>query len=90
MGHLVTKQITNAVLAEKIDQLTDLVRTHVTADEKHFVAIGDFINGNGSVGAKTRIDRLEQAEKSRTFHVRTIWAALVSTIVGVAVNWVWY
>lgn len=83
------KQITNAVLADKLDNLTELVKSHIVSDEKHFESLNMFINGNGAPGAKTRIDRLEQVEQGRTWNFRMLWTALVGTALTVALNWVW-
>jgi hypothetical protein len=84
------KQITNAVLAEKIDHLTNIVQVHITKDEKRDAEMHVTIDGsNGTPGFKTRIDRLEQVESARKWHFRTSWAALLvfgSTVVS---EWVW-
>lgn len=72
------KQITNAVLADKIDVLAGEV--------KH---ISEMLNGNGQPGLKVRIDRLEQTEGNRKWGLRTIWAAVVSLVLAVAAEWVW-
>lgn len=38
------------------------------------------INGNGKDGLKSEVDRLNQIEKSRRWHIRMIWAALMGSI----------
>ena len=46
-----------------------------------------FIDGNGKPerGAVVRLDRLEQTEKSRLFHIRMLWTATA----GVAARALW-
>jgi len=44
----------------------------------------DVIQGkNNSPGLKTKIDRLEQSEKKRAWHFRTIWGAMVGVVMKV-------
>jgi hypothetical protein len=94
------KQITNAVLAEKIDNLAllqnltqNMMREHISSDDRHFMELGIFINGNGTPGAKTRLDRLEQIENHRNFHLKALWTAITTTAVGLILtfvaNWIW-
>jgi hypothetical protein len=68
--------ITNEVLAEKLDNLADVVKK-----------IDETINGNGNPGMKVRLDRLEQIEDGRRWNLRTIWGALVAILVGWAFKW---
>jgi hypothetical protein len=82
-------KITNAVLADKIDNLAALVQRHIESDDKHFEQLHGFVDGNGNLGAKTRLDRLEQTERYRVFHVRALWTAFVSAMMAVVANWVW-
>lgn len=44
--------------------------------EKH----EEIFHGNGKVGILTRIDRVEQIESQRSWHIRAIWTALISVI----------
>ena len=39
---------------------------------------------NGSVGIEMRLDRIEQSEEGRKWHVRTIWVALMALMAWVA------
>ena len=79
-------KVTNGVLAAKLDYLTELVQAHVESDERHFISLNSFIDGNGNLGAKTRIDRLEQLEDSRKWHVRSLWTAICAGFIGVIVK----
>ena len=72
------KRITNEVLAVKLDIITEVVNELKLT-----------LNGNGSLGLKTRVDRLEQTERSRLWSLRTLWASLISVILTVCANWVW-
>ena len=76
------KPITNAVLAEKIDNLIRLLTSHILADETSFHTITEFIDGNGKPGLKTRIDRVEQLEIDRRWQWKTVWGGLIATALG--------
>lgn len=41
-----------------------------------------FINGNGQLGVKVRIDRLEQTEQGRVW----AWRMLVTTVIGLVLK----
>jgi hypothetical protein len=73
-------QITNEVLATKIDYLTDLVSKHIDRDDERFDKLFGTLDGNGQPGLKTRLDRLEQAEASRKEYKGTITASVVGSI----------
>ena len=72
-------RVTNEALAVKLDA--------VAADVSE---IKTTLNGNGAPGLKTRIDRLEQAAKSREWSLKMIWTALVGTALTVCANWIWH
>jgi len=38
------------------------------------------IFGNGEPGFKTRLDRIEQSESNRTWHIRAVWAAILTML----------
>ena len=44
--------------------------------EKH----EEVIFGNGGVGLKTQVDRLEQTEQSRTWHLRALWVTILGML----------
>ncbi len=77
------RQITNEVLATKIDYLTDLVGKHIDRDDERFDKLFSSLNGNGQAGIITRIDRLEQVESTRKWTIR----ALVMTVLGGAASY---
>ena len=72
------KRITNEVLAIKLDIITEVVNELKLT-----------LNGNGSLGLKTRVDRLEQTDGSRKWHFRAAWAAILSMALGLVSNWAW-
>ena len=41
------------------------------------------LEGNGKPGLIKEVDRLTQLEEGRKWHIRTIWAALIASIIGV-------
>ena len=73
-------KVTLQTLDQKLDFLLESMRDHIRADETHFQKIGDVIDGNGTPGMKTRMDRIEQVEASRKWHIRTLWAAIVTGV----------
>ena len=71
-----TKRVTLGVLNEKLDHLTQLVQRHVESDERKFLDLHNLLEGPGDQpGIKGRLDRLEVAETSRTWHIRALWGA---------------
>ncbi|MGH9429583.1 MAG: hypothetical protein ACRD2L_25135 [Terriglobia bacterium] len=84
-------RVTNEVLLQRLDGLSEFLKDHVTKDEAHQAEMHRVLDGlNGSApGIKTRVDRLEQSEGSRKWHFRTIWAALVSIGLTLTGNWIW-
>lgn len=38
------------------------------------------MNGNGHPGIKTRVDRLEQNEERRAWHMRAVWVGVLTAI----------
>lgn len=69
-------RVTLAVLGTKLDLLTEAFKEF--RDE--FVA-----HLNEDRVARIDIDRLTQVEKSRVWHLRTIWATIAASVVG----WAW-
>ena len=76
------KIVTNQVLLTELNNLTSLIQKHMDSDEKHFDQIYSFLDGNGKPGLKTRIDRMEQLEVNRKWHLGYLWTAMVSGFVA--------
>lgn len=72
------RRVTNEVLAQKLDDLTKIVSEHVHQDEERFQRIF-FDNGKPSVFS--RLNSLEEVEGKRTWHIRSIWTAILAAIV---------
>lgn len=68
------KQVTNALLAEKLDALTEMVKQHIEQDDQRFQRIF-FDNGKPSVFS--RLNTLEDSDKSRKWHFRALWVAVM-------------
>ena len=76
-----TKRITLAVLAEKIDNLSELVRQHTIDDRQQFEHVWRLLEGpEGQPGLKGRLDRLEVSESKRTRHIYALWGTFASTV----------
>lgn len=77
-----SKQPTNAVIVERLEHLIKIVQEHITRDDLRFEDLDTKLHGdgNGKIGALTRIDRLEQTDKERTWHIRTLWVAVLGGI----------
>ena len=73
-------RVTLSTLDQKLDFLLSTLEKHVKTDDAHFERIGDVLDGNGTLGMKTRVDRLEQSESTRKWHIRTLWAAIVTGV----------
>lgn len=77
------KIITNSVIATKLDFLTELVQKHIEKDDRQFDNLDKLFNGNnGTPGYKTRVDRLEQVQAARQWHIKYLWGVMVTFVVG--------
>lgn len=72
-------KITNDVLLAELKAI-------VSKQSEHTESLSNItrtLNGhNGQPGALTRLDRLEQAEGRRVWHVRAIWSAIIAGTIG--------
>ena len=72
-------KITNDVLAAKLDAI-------VNKQSEHTESLSNIIytlNGrNGQPGLITRLDRIEQTEARRVWHIRTLWATVLAGLTG--------
>ena len=76
-----TKRVTLAVLAEKIDNLSEFLRQHSEEDRRQFEQIQRLLEGpEGQPGLKGRVDRLEVSESRRTRHIYALWGTFASTV----------
>jgi CRISPR/Cas system-associated endonuclease Cas1 len=77
------QRITLALVAQKIDQLSAMVEQHVQRDDRQFDAMREALEGlQDRPGLKGRIDRLEQAQASRSWQFRALWTALWGAVLS--------
>lgn len=67
-------------LDQKIEDLRTTLREHVMRFEKHDTLERDF--QNDLYEHLLRLDRLEQVEAARKWHIRTMWGAWLAAFVG--------
>jgi len=79
------KQVTNAVLAEKIDNLTLMLSEHSRADLLFQEKITHLVEGNGSPGMKTRLVLLEESEASRKMYRKLVVGAAGTAVAALIV-----
>ena len=74
------QDVTNAMLAFKIDALTKLVEGHLIDDTSRFTILRGMLQGDGagSPGFFTRLDRLEQADKYRKW----LWTVVGGSVLA--------
>lgn len=71
-------KITLAEIGRRLDSLIALVTSHAADDKAQFAEFHALLLGRDETpGLKGRLDRLEQTEASRRWHVRALWTALV-------------
>ena len=81
-------KVTLAVIGHKVDALSDIVTQHVKEDRAMFHDIRESLDGCDEYpGVRGRLDRLEQAKKSRDKHFWVIYGALISGLAAVAFTW---
>jgi len=72
-------KITNDVLAAKLDAIANKQSEHTESLSN----ITYTLNGrNGQPGLITRLDRIEQTEARRVWHIRTLWATVLAGLTG--------
>ena len=80
----VNGKITLAIIGTKLDAIAEKLTEHRTSFEKHVQDDADFRRDISVVIAgkepsiATRLDRLEQSEARRVWHIRAIWASMIS------------
>ena len=68
-------KITNDTLLTRLDAIVDKQREHTESLSN----ITYTLNGrNGQPGMITRLDRLEQSEAKRVWHIRSLWATVLA------------
>ena len=76
-------RMTLSRLADKLDALLALLTSHAADDKQQFLEFHALLLGqNETPGLKGRLDRLEQTEASRRWHVRALWTAIVGAVVA--------
>ena len=76
-------KVTLNQIDQKIDDLRELVKSHIERDERTFDKIWNHLDGTEETpGLKTRLDRLEQKETGRAKHLAMLWAA-IPTVHGI-------
>ena len=75
-------KVTLATLDQKLDYVLSKLEEHANQDRLDFTNIHTALDGNGSPGLKMRVDRLEQIESNRKWHIRALWSAMVTGVVG--------
>lgn len=73
-------RVTTEVLSTKLDSIIDKQREHTS----RLISIEHTLNGReGQPGMITRLDRVEQLENGRKWHIRALWTGLGSAIAGI-------
>src|SRR5689334_17722054 len=74
---LMAKRVSNEMLAQKLDDLTELVKNHVQKDDAQFQKI---FYDNGRPSVFSRLNSLEDIEGNRKWHFRAVWTVLLGAI----------
>jgi len=75
-------RVTLQTLDQKLDFLLEKLTEHSAKDVENFTNIQHSLDGNGGPGMKVRLDRIEQLESGRKWHIRTIWGAMMAGMVA--------
>lgn len=73
----------------EIQLIQDLAEIKVSQKYTHEILIkmDHVVFGNGSEGLVRKVDRLEQTEIRRAFHIRAIWAAIIAGTGKIVFGW---
>ena len=76
-------KVTLALACQKIDTLASSIETHIEEDSKLFADIREALNGCDEYpGVRGRLQRLEDVEASRKWHIRALWAAGTGAVIS--------
>ena len=70
-------KVTLAVLGQRMDDLTELVKSNIEKTEYTFKEIQESLDGCDEYpGVRGRLDRVEQSENTKRRHLGYVWGAL--------------
>jgi hypothetical protein len=72
------QEITLVSVDRRLDDFIEVSQEHRKRLESQIAQILGCLQDNGKPGLTTRVDRLEQVEAKRAWHIRTVWAAMVA------------
>ena len=76
-------------LGDKLDTILNMLTLHVADDKAQFTEFRSLLVGmEDKPGMKGRLDRLEQTEASRRWHIRSLWAAFIAGGVALFLKWI--
>ena len=75
-------------LGDKLDSILNMLTLHVADDKAQFTEFRTLLLGmEDRPGLKGRLDRLEQVESSRRWHIRSLWGAIIGGVVTLLFKW---
>ena len=76
-------------LGDKLDTILNMLTVHVADDKAQFTEFRTLLLGlEDKPGLKGRLDRLEQTEASRRWHIRLLWSTIVGGVVTLLFKWI--
>jgi ferritin-like metal-binding protein YciE len=72
------RRVSTAELSSKLDAHIQATNDHRAEVKEQMKQLLTYLQDNGKPGLITRVDRLEQVESKRAWHIRTVWAAMVA------------
>ena len=76
-------KVTLTRLSDKLDNILEVLTLHVSDDKAQFTEFRALLVGmDDRPGLKGRLDRLEQVESNRRWHIRSLWGAFIASGIG--------
>mgnify|MGYP001589020530 FL=1 len=76
-------KVTLALVCQKLDSHTAILEEHVKKDEKFQAEWLEAMNGCDEYpGLRGRLQRVEDVEASRKWHIRSLWATATAAVIS--------
>ncbi len=82
-------KVTLTRLSDKLDNILNVLTLHVADDKAQFTEFRAVLLGlEDKPGLKGRLDRLEQTESNRRWHIRSLWGAFIAGGIALLFKWI--
>lgn len=74
-------RVTQALIYTELQTIKETLKAHSETDMQNFRELRQLLEGSDAApGIKIRVDRLEQVESTKKYHIGYLWAAVITTL----------